>query len=73
MECPRCDGQGEVHFVVIKKTNEKVYLCDECDALWGETEEINKANFTDFGTYVEQFGLQGTWNEIEPVEPSTNK
>jgi len=65
MLCPRCDQQGEVELMVIKKTGERVYLCDECDALWKEGDEVTKSNFIDFSTYVAQFGLSGTWDEIE--------
>jgi hypothetical protein len=72
MKCPRCDQQGDVVVVVIKKTGERVHLCDQCDALWREGNEVTKANFVDFSTYVEQFGLHGTWQEVEVIEPSNN-
>ncbi len=65
MLCPRCDQQGEVKLVIIKRTRERVYLCNECDALWKEDSGITKSNFTDFSTYAAQFGLLGTWDEIE--------
>lgn len=45
MLCPRCDQQGKVELVVIKKTGERVHLCDECDALWKEDDEVTKSNF----------------------------
>ncbi len=70
MLCPRCDHQGEVRLVVITKTGERVHLCDECDALWQEGMNIEKTTFVDFSTYVAQFGLNGTWNEIEVVADS---
>ena len=70
MLCPRCDEQGEVQLVVITKTGERVYLCDECDALWREGTDIDKATFVDFSSYVAQFGLNGTWNEIEVINDS---
>ena len=50
MECPRCDQQGDVMLVVIRKTGERVLLCDECDALWTEGMEVSKSNFQDFAT-----------------------
>ena len=31
--CKFCE-QGNIYEVKIKKTNEIVYLCAECDALW---------------------------------------
>lgn len=38
IECPYCDGQGEVLNAVIKKTGEKIKICDECDTIWVEDE-----------------------------------
>lgn len=67
MLCPRCDFQGEIRKVKIRKTKEHVQLCDECDALWKELDEVTKSNFIDFSTYVAQFGLRGTWDEIDEV------
>jgi len=68
MECPRCDGQGILHKVIIKKTGEKVWLCDECDALWPLETPISKTTlFHDFSTYVKRYGLKGTWDEVEPL------
>ena len=67
MECPRCDRQGNVLLVVIKKTGERVRLCHECDALWIEGMEVSKSNFQDFATYVKQYGLNGSWADLEIV------
>jgi len=67
MQCPRCDGQGEVSQVKIKKTGEIVHLCDECDALWKSGDDVVFSKFVDFSTYVEQFGLEGTWDEVEEL------
>lgn len=67
MLCPRCDEQGEVQQFVIKKTGERVNLCDECDALWVEGERVTVGNFVDFSTCVARFGLAGTWDEVEAV------
>jgi uncharacterized Zn finger protein len=65
MLCPRCDQQGEVIAAVIKATGERVRICDECDALWSDGKPIDKYAFVDFSTYVAQFGLRGTWDELE--------
>ena len=67
MECPRCDGQGILHKVIIKKIGEKVWLCDECDALWPLGAPISKRTFHDFSTYVKRYRLKGTWDEVEPL------
>ena len=68
MVCPRCDGQGDVIKVRIIATGEIVFLCDECDALWRQGTPIVVKSFTDFSTYVGQYGLKALWNEIERVE-----
>lgn len=64
--CPRCK-QGNVVEVRIKVNGEIVYLCDECDALWPNSYIILEGNFVDFGLYVNNIGLKGTWDEIEIV------
>ena len=58
--------------MIIKKTGERVRLCDECDALWREDVRIEKNNFQDFSTYVARFGLNGTWDEVDVVDQSEN-
>ncbi|MDG2471048.1 MAG: hypothetical protein P8M80_17330 [Pirellulaceae bacterium] len=67
MLCPRCDQQGQVELVVIKKTGERVHRCDECNALWQNGDEVMKSNFVDFSTHVAQFGVIDTWDEIETI------
>ncbi len=67
MLCPRCDQQGQVELVVIKKTGERVLRCDECDALRQNGGEVMKSNLVDFSTYVAQFGVIDTWDEIETI------
>ncbi|MDB4756197.1 hypothetical protein OAG56_02400 [Mariniblastus sp.] len=67
MLCPRCDQQGQVELVVIKKTGERVLRCDECDALRQNGDEVMKSNLVDFSTYVAQFGVIDTWDEIETI------
>ena len=67
MLCPRCDQQGQVELVVIKKTGERVLRCDECDALRQNGDEVMKSNLVDFSTYVAQFGVIDTLDEIETI------
>jgi transcription elongation factor Elf1 len=65
MRCPRCDNQGTVVKAKIKKTNEIVRICDECDALWPLGVAVELKSFVDFSTFVKPLGLFGLWNEIE--------
>lgn len=66
MWCPRCN-QGKVIKNIIKVTNEIVYVCQECDALWPEGTEIKQDNFKDFSTYVKPKGLKGLWSELQEI------
>lgn len=38
MKICKCCGQADIYKVKIEKTNEIVYLCAECDALWFDEE-----------------------------------
>lgn len=62
--CPRCE-QGWIVKVRHKKTGEVVLVCDECEALWIETQPISKAEFTDFDTYFESQGQPVGWSGVE--------
>ncbi|PFV83110.1 MULTISPECIES: 3'-5' exonuclease [Bacillus] len=52
--CPRCDGNGLIYKAEIKKLNQIVYVCDECDATWLTNNEIYLNNFIDFETFLEE-------------------
>ena len=71
MECPRCDGQGKVLRVKVKANNLCLRLCDECDAVWPITVEMNLSSFQDFSTYMNSIGLGGLWSEIEILSDET--
>ncbi|MCM1546927.1 MAG: hypothetical protein NC034_01080 [Ruminococcus sp.] len=57
IECPYCDGQGEVLNAVIKQTNEKIKICDECNTVWLENEPILNSNGLFFDYFMEKKGL----------------
>jgi hypothetical protein len=62
--CPCCDGQGDVVTARIDKTEEVVYLCDECDTLWQLETDISSKPGVCFSQYVKPLGLKGLWTEI---------
>lgn len=64
--CRLCE-QGVVNKVSIKKTNEIVYLCIECEALW-LTKEISSINVLNFDTFMEKRNLKPVWSEVEILE-----
>ncbi len=64
--CPFCDGQGEVYRVVVKQTDETIYLCDECDSVWLKLPIGSEAtNLTD---YMARHNLQPLWSELDYIE-----
>ncbi len=65
IECPYCDGQGEVLNAVIKQTNEKIKICDECYALWLENEPISNSSGLIFSRFMKKRGLKPLWNELK--------
>lgn len=62
--CPRCE-QGIILKKVIKKINQQIYICDECDAVWFHEREVGIEPFVDFGTYMLEISLQPLWSELE--------
>jgi hypothetical protein len=62
--CPRC-GQGWVLDVRIVLLNQEAFLCEECEALWFQKEEICRGEFVDFGDFMLRNGGQGLWPELE--------
>ena len=64
--CPRCQ-QAYLLKAKIKKINKVIFLCEECEAMWLENQDINLLNFVDFGTYLVSHRLQPLWDEIEVI------
>ena len=67
MQCPRCDGQGEIKVVRVQATGAMLQLCDECDATWPYGEMPSIESFQDFGTFMKANGLQGLWSEVTVI------
>jgi transcription elongation factor Elf1 len=65
LTCPRCDGQGSVLKAKIIKTNELIFICDECDATWFSLDAVSYQPWVDFGTYMERKNLSSAWNELK--------
>jgi uncharacterized protein (DUF983 family) len=62
-ECPRC-GQGVLLVATIKMSDERVVVCDECEALWTSEKEPASANFQDMVTFLKSKGIDGAWNAL---------
>lgn len=63
MWCPRCN-QGEVVKAIINKTNEIIWLCEECEATWFAEADVGVKPFVDFGSHMKSMGLDPIWHEI---------
>lgn len=68
IECPFCDGQGVICKAKVKKIDHIIYICDECDTIWLNGDEIKEENCKRFDEYMNQLGLQPLWNELAPIE-----
>ena len=49
----------------VKKLSKKAFLCDECEALWFEKDNINKLTFVDYGSYMMTVNLLPIFDEID--------
>jgi hypothetical protein len=63
MLCPRCE-QGDIAKAQIRKTEQDIYVCRECEATWFALADIGVVPFVDFGTYMEQIELPPFWDEL---------
>lgn len=71
MQCPRCDGQGEIKLVRVQASGARLQVCLECDATWPYGEMPSIETFQDFGTLMQAHGLQGLWSEVTVIaDPS---
>lgn len=64
MLCPRCK-QGDIAKAMIRKTSQVIFICQECEATWFYPEEIKETGFVDFGTYMENIGLEPLWGTLD--------
>ena len=60
--CKFCE-QGEIFEIKIKKTNEIVYLCDECEALW-LSDKLDDKEATALWLFMEERNLSSTWDQF---------
>lgn len=64
-ECKRC-GQGWVHRAFVRKTGLPVFVCDECEALWVNEEDVELGpGFVDLVQYLTRLGAGEGWGDLE--------
>lgn len=56
--------RGAVHRAKVKKTNEIIYICEECDLTY-DSENTSDIIITVFDTYAEKKGIEPLWSELE--------
>jgi hypothetical protein len=61
--CPRCD-RGPIVTKVVVATDEVVRVCEECDALWPDTEEPAASGFVDLTDFLAERDRSGLWSEL---------
>lgn len=49
---------------IVKKTNEKIIICEECDALWVIDKHGKPRRAGDFEEYGEKYNIQPSWDEL---------
>ncbi|SFT02335.1 hypothetical protein [Marininema halotolerans] len=55
--CPRCNGNGLIFKAKISELDLIIYVCDECDATWGNEDDILFNKFSDLSIFINNFGL----------------
>lgn len=73
IECPFCDGQGVICQAEVRKIDLIIYICDECDTVWLNGDEMKEENCIAFDSFMHQHGLSPLWDEFACVEKSWRK
>lgn len=56
MNCPKCE-QGTIDKIIFKKSNKGAYVCDFCEALWLEGENIGITSNHTLGSFSQDEDL----------------
>lgn len=65
MKCPRFKCQGLIYKAFIPALRIKVFLCDDCEALWLKNQKIVVETFEDLSTFLESRHLDYMKTKIE--------
>lgn len=61
--CPFCDGQGAIYRAKVIKNNMQIFICDECDTMWLNS-DINENNCISFEDFMSELELKPLWSEL---------
>lgn len=64
MTCPKCE-EGTIVSITFKRTGRYAYLCDSCEALWLEGEDINVSTGHTLESYSQGQGSEYTIEELQ--------
>lgn len=67
MKICKCCGQADISEIKIKKTNEIVYVCDECETLW-LSDELNDDDATNLSDFLEKRNLAYSSHEFVVIK-----
>lgn len=54
--CPYCN-QGQIMEVIVKKTKEIIYICEECDMVWITNESVLESTGIRYELYAKAKGF----------------
>lgn len=64
--CPFCEGQGVIYKARIIKNNVAIFICDECDTMWLNS-NIKENSCINFGEFMDSLGLKPLWSELHEI------
>lgn len=63
MLCPRCD-EDDVKKIRFKSDGKVAYICEFCESLWFEGEEISPFTARALRSFKPEEGIEYVWDEV---------
>ena len=67
MCCPYC-MQGSILKAKVKANNLAVFICDECDTVWKESDTISNQSGKSFYLFANELSIVSLWDELVILE-----
>lgn len=67
MCCPYC-MQGSILKAKVKANDLVVFICDECDTVWKESDTISDQSGKCFYLLANELSIEPLWDELEILE-----
>jgi hypothetical protein len=65
--CPRCN-QGWCRRVVFRQTGATAYVCEECEALWRDIEDVGRVRWEQLDDYLKSENITQTQDIYSSVD-----